>query len=114
MKEEKKKKIRLKAELKVYSKIKSKIEKVLDDELDITDFEYYIFDKIVEIEEEIYNLDFVDKPEESKESAPKYGPGDEVFHEGVKCLVMAVSHKDKKYDLKSSADRAWVNWNLIK
>lgn len=113
MKEEKKKKIRLKAELKVYNKIKSKIEKVLDDELDITDFEDYIFDKIVEIEEEIYNLDLVDEPQETQE-APKYGPGDEVFYEGIKCLVMAVSHKDKTYDIKSSGGRAWVSWNLIR
>ena len=78
------------------------------------DFDDYVYHKIREIEEEIYNLDLVDKPEEPRESAPKYGPGDEVFHEGVKCLVMAVSHKDKTYDLKSSIDRAWVNWNLIK
>lgn len=113
MKEEKKKKIRLKAELKVYNKIKSKIEKVLDDELDIVDFDEYVYHKIQEIEEEIYNLDFVDEPQQPQE-APKYGPGDEVFYEGVKCTIMAVSHKDKTYDLKSATDRAWVNWNLIR
>ncbi len=114
MKEKNKKLIKLESELKVYNKITMKIARVLDSKISIEDLDDYIFLKIRKIEEEIYNLDLVDEPEEPKELAPKYGPGDEVFYEGTKCLVMAVSHKDKTYDLKSSTDRAWVKWNLIK
>lgn len=113
MKKEKKKKIRLKAELKAYSKIKSKIDKVLNDKLYISELDEYVFHKIQEIEEEIYNIGLIDDSENVQE-APKYRPGDEVFYEGVKCTVMAVSHRDNTYDLKSATDRAWVNWNLIK
>jgi len=113
MKKEKKKKIRLKAELKVYNKMQSKLEKVLDGERNIEDLDNYLYNKIHKIEEEIYNLDLVDEPE-YKKSVPNYGPGDEVLYEGTKCLVMAVSHKDKKYDLKSSSDRAWISWDLVK
>lgn len=113
MKTKKKKKIKLESELKVYSKIAMKLATVLDAKLTIEELDDYVFHKIQKIEEDIYNLDFVDEPQQPQET-PKYGPGDEVFYEGVKCLVMAVSHKDKTYDLKSSTDRAWVNWNLIK
>ncbi len=114
MKTKKKKLIKLESELKVYNKIAVKIARVLDTKLSIKDLDDYIFLKIRKIENEIDDIDLLDEPEEPKESAPNYGPGDEVFYEGVKCTIMAVSHKDKTYDLKSSTDRAWVKWDLIK
>ena len=113
MKKEKKKLMKLKSELKIYNKIKDKSEKVLSEELDICDLDDYLFSKIRKIEDEIDALDFQEK-EVIDVEVPKYGPGDEVFYEGVSCMVMSVNHKDNTYDLKSSTDRAWVNWNLLK
>lgn len=114
-----KKLIKLESELKIYNKIAIKLAKVLDDKLSIEELDDHIFLKIRKIEEKICSLDLVGKTKKNKDFAftvltfPNYKIRDEVFYEGVKCVVMAVNHKNRTYDLKSPTKRLQVNWNSL-